>query len=105
METNDKGNIAINKGNKKQVKCYKFNCSYLNRELMIHEDIDTKDCTSVSDSITGFRLFKLHKKFPSVQLSDITEKLNKFIRHYTIEGIAEEFRRIEDLTEKTQKKE
>ena len=49
METNDKGNITIEKGVKKPVKCYKFKCKPINRELMIHEDIDTKDCTSISE--------------------------------------------------------
>ena len=96
METNDKGNITIEKGVKKPVKCYKFKCKPINRELMIHEDIDTKDCTSISDSVTGFRLFKLHKKINSVQLPEVEEGLTNFIRHYTIDGIDAEFKRIEN---------
>ena len=100
MDTKDTGNISIEKGNKKQVRCHKFQCEPINRELMVHEDVDTKDCTSISDSTTGFRLLKLHKKISAVQPSDITEELDKFIRHYTVEGIAEEFKRIEELQKK-----
>ena len=103
METKDKGSIAIEKGNKKQVKCHKFTCEPINRELMVHEDIDSKEWVSVSDTITGFRLFRLHKKIASIQPSDIDEQMNKFIHHYTLEGIAEEFKRIESLTEQNKK--
>ena len=97
METKDKGSIAVDKGNKKPVKCHKFKCKPINRELMVHEDIDDRNCVSVSDTITGFRLFKIQKKITEVQPSDITEKLKKFIRHFTEEGIATEFKRIESL--------
>ena len=103
METKDKGSIAIEKGNKKQVKCHKFTCKPINRELMVHEDIDNKEWVSVSDTITVFRLFKLQKKISVVQPSDITEELKKFIKHFTKEGIAEEFKRIEDMQNQTKK--
>ena len=105
METKDKGNIAIEKGNKKSVKCHKFTCKPINRELMVHEDIENKDWISVSDYITGFRLFKLQKKMNAVQPSDITEELKKFIKHFTKEGIAEEFKRIESLQSQTKENE
>ena len=103
MEIKDKGSIAIEKGNKKQVKCHKFTCKSINRELMIHEDIDNKEWVSVSDTITGFRLFKLHKKITMVQPSEITEALTKFIKHFTEEGIAEEFKRIEQMQSQEKK--
>lgn len=97
MEINDKGNITIEKGKKKPIKCHKFTCKPINRELMVHEDIDNKNHISVSDYKTGYRLFSLPQKISSVKPSDITEKLKKFINHYTKEGIAEEFTRIEAL--------
>ena len=97
MEIKDKGSIAVDKGNKKQIKCHKFQYKPMNRELMVHEDVDTKNCTSVSDSLTGFRLFKLGKSIEKVQPNDITEGLEKFVRHYTLEGIDLEFKRIENL--------
>ena len=97
MEIKDKGSITLDKGNKKQIKCHKFQYKPMNRELMVHEDVDVKNCTSVSDSLTGFRLFKLSKDIEKVQPNDITEGLEKFVRHYTLEGIDLEFRRIENL--------
>ena len=103
METKDKGNISIEKGNKKQVKCHKFTCKSINRELMVHEDIDNKNYVSVSDCITGCRLFGLPKKISTVQPADITERLKEYIRHYTKEGIAEEFKRIENIQAQTKK--
>lgn len=103
METKDKGNITIIKGNKKQVKCHKFTCEPINRELMVHEDIDNKNHVSVSDCITGYKLFELPKMISIIQSSDITEKLEKYIQHYTIEGIAEEFKRIEGIQSKAKK--
>ena len=103
METKDKGNIAVEKGNMKQIKCHRFTCKPINRELMVHEDVENKEWVSVSDTVTGFRLFKLQKKISTVQPSDITEELKKFIKHYTKEGIAEEFKRIENLQKETKK--
>jgi hypothetical protein len=103
METKDKGNITVDKGNKKQVKCHKFTCKPINRELMVHEDIENKEHVSVSDYITGYRLFKLPQKISTVKNSDIVEGLKKFIKHYTKEGIAEEFKRIENLQAQKEK--
>lgn len=97
METKDKGIIEIEKGKKKPVKCHKFKCNHIDRELMIHEDVDDKNKVSVSDCITGYRLFELPQKISSIKSSDIIEELKKFIKHYTKEGIAEEFKRIETL--------
>lgn len=103
MELKDKGTITVEKGNKKQVKCHRFRCTPINRELMVHEDIDNKNHISVSDCITGYRLFSLPQKVTSVKTSDIIEKLKQFINHYTKEGIAEEFQRIENLQSQTKK--
>ena len=100
METNDKGTITIEKGKKKPVKCHKFNCKPIERELMVHEDIDNKNYVSVSDCTTGYRLFSLPQKIKNVSSSDVVERLKEFIKHYTKEGIAEEFKRIEELQSK-----
>jgi len=97
MDFKDTGYVTIEKGAKKKVKCYKFHCKPINRELMIHEDIENKNHTSVSDSITGYRLFKLFEKPTQVKSDSIKENLKKFIIHFTKDGIAEEFRRIEEL--------
>lgn len=103
MELKDKGIITVEKGNKKQVKCHKFKCNPIDRELMVHEDIDNKNHISISDCITGYRLFGLPQKITSVKTSDIIERLKQFINHYTKEGIAEEFKRIETLQSQTKK--
>lgn len=103
MDINDKGNVAITKDKKKPVKCHKFTCKPINRELMVHEDIDNKNHTSISDYTTGYRLFGIPRKVDSVKSSDIVEHLKKFINHYTKEGIAEEFRRIENMQTPTEK--
>jgi hypothetical protein len=103
METKDKGNVTIEKGKKKPVKCHKFTCRPINRELMVHEDIDNKNYISVSDYKTGYRLFGLPQKISSVKNSDIIEELKKFIKHYTKEGIAKEFERIENIQSQAKK--
>ena len=97
MELTDKGIIAVEKGKKKPIKCHKFKCKPINRELMVHEDIDNKNHVSVSDCITGYRLFVLPKTIKNVNSSDVVEKLKSFIQHFTKEGIAEEFKRIEAI--------
>lgn len=104
MDLKDNGIIEIEKGKKKTVKCHKFKCSPIKRELMVHENVDNKNHTSVSDCITGYRLFGLPRKVSDIKATDITEHLESFIKHYTIEGIAEEFKRIESLQANSNKK-
>ena len=97
METKDTGTINVNKQNKFKIKCYKFYSPELERNLMAHEDVDTKNCSSVSDEITGYRLFTLHQSIGSLKQEHIQERLDKFIKHFTIEGIKKEFERVEEL--------
>lgn len=97
MDFKDSGEVAIEKGKTKKVKCHKFQCKPIKRQLMVHEDIDKKGLATVSDVITGYRLFALPVKAQKVTPSDIKEELIKFINHYTKEGIATEFKRIENL--------
>jgi allophanate hydrolase subunit 1 len=97
MEFKDTATVTIEKGNKKKVKCYKFKYKPIQRELMVHEDIDTKDCTSISDVITGYRLLKINMKVTLVKPDDIKNRLKEFVKHYTKEGIKAEFERIEKL--------
>lgn len=104
METKDKGTVTIEKGNKKQVACHKFTSEELNRELMVHENVDCKNHTSVSDCRTGYRLFGLPQAVSSVKPSEIDEALKAFINRYTKEGIAEEFQRIENIQQTQLKK-
>lgn len=97
MDFKDSGEVTIEKGKTKKIKCYKFQCKPIKRQLMVHEDIDKKGLAAVSDTITGYRLFTLPIKVQKVTPTDIKEELKKFVGHYTIEGIALEFNRIENL--------
>ena len=97
MDFKDNGEVTIEKGKTKKVKCYKFTCKPIKRQLMVHEDIDKKGIVSVSDVITGYRLFALPITAQKVTPNHVSEELKKFVNHYTKEGIATEFKRIEDL--------
>lgn len=97
MEFKDNGEIAVEKGGTKKVKCFKFTCKPIKRQLMVHEDTDKKGTTSISDVITGYRLFSLPVISQKVTPTHIKEALKKFVSHYTVEGIAAEFKRIENL--------
>lgn len=97
MEFKDNGTVTIEKNNTKKVKCWTFHCKPLNRTLIVHEDIDNKNCTSVSDSITGYRLVQIPIKSTSIKNEDIKERVKQFISHYTLPLIKEEFKRVEDL--------
>ena len=103
MELKDNGIIEIEKGKKKPVKCHIFKCNPIKRKLMVHEDVDNKNYTSISDCTTGYRLFGLHKVPSSVKPDDVTERLKEFIKHFTVEGIEKEFKRIENLQAQTKK--
>lgn len=103
MDYKDTATVTIEKGNRKKVKCYKFQCKPIQRELMVHEDIDTKDHTSVSDVITGYRLFSLPIKSTSIKPDDVKNRLKEFVRHFTKEGIKAEFKRIEELLDSKDK--
>jgi hypothetical protein len=97
MELTDKGIIELEKGKKQQIKCHRFKCNPIKRELMVHEDVDNKNHVSVSDCKTGYRLFALPKSISSVKPTDISERLQEFVKHFTKEGIAKEFERIENI--------
>lgn len=97
MELNDTNFIILDNKKKQKVKCYTFYCKELGREIFIHENVDNKNQTSVSDKITGVRLFGINQKADKVKLIDIDEPLDKFIRHFTIEEIEKEFERLENL--------
>ena len=97
MELKDTGIITVNKNQKQKIKCHKFYSKDIDRNLIIHEDIENKNYSSVSDSVTGYRLFTLNQQVKSVKPEMIKERLDKFIKHFTLDGIQEEFKRIENL--------
>lgn len=103
MEYTEESFIVVDKTKKKKVICHKIKCKPIKRELIIHADIDNKNITNVSDLITGYKLISIPIEPSKIQLQDIKENLEKFISHFTVEGITEEFKRIEELTTKDQK--
>lgn len=103
MDFTDNGIIILEKGIKKKIKCKKFYCKPIERFLMVHEDVDNKNLTNVSDFITGYRLFSLNTKCSQIKSEQIKERLAQFIKHFTTDGIAKEFKRVEKLLETERK--
>ena len=95
MDFKEDGTVTIDKVKKKKIKCYRFHYKPLNRYLMLHIDLENNDCTSLSDFSTGYRLFKLQTKADRLILDDVKEKLEKYVNHFTIEGIQEEINRLQ----------
>lgn len=96
METKENCRILLDKATQK-VKCYRFKSKELKRELALHEDSDDKNKSSVTDIITGCRLFGINKKVKDVKDIDIKENLIKFINHYTIDAINSKFSELDKV--------
>lgn len=99
MDLKETGTITVDKNQKQNIKCYKFYSKDIERNLMLHEDVENKNYSSVSDVLTGYRLFVLNQKASTVKPETIEERLDRFIKHFTPEGISEEFKRIENLSQ------
>ena len=93
-------NATIDKGNYKKVKGNSFFCNQLKRELIIHTDLDNSNFTSISDVNTGYRLFGFPHKIENVTENQINQKINDYIKHYTIDLINKEFQKIELINKK-----
>lgn len=105
MELNETGTIDISKHHKLKVKCFKYYEESLKRNLIIHEDIDSKGCSSVSDEITGYKLFSMSYPISSLKEVQVQERMQKFIRHFTLEEIEKAFKRAEkEIEEKNTNK-
>ena len=96
METKETCKVLLDKGNKQKVKCYKFFQTDFNRELAVHENVDHKSHTSVSDVNTGLRLFGIPKEVSKITEQDIDLHMTEFIKHFTLEGITNEFKRLDE---------
>ena len=97
MEVKDIAYVQLDNGKKQKVKCFKFHEDRMNRDLIVHEDVDNKSKSSVSDEKTGFRLFGISTKIDKLKMEHLEEPMNKFINHFTLPSIAEEFIRVENL--------
>ena len=97
MDTKDIGFVNLDTGKKQKVLCHKFVQKDMDRELMVHADVDNKSKSSVSDVKTGYRLFGVSQKIDKLKMEHLEEPMEKFIRHFTLPSIADEFKRIEEL--------
>ena len=86
MEIKDTCVILLEKATQK-TKCYKFKSSELGRDLALHEDSEDKNHSSVTDIVTGLRLFGINQKVKDVKEDTLNSNLEKFIRHYSLEMI------------------
>ena len=95
MEVKETCKILLDKGNTQKVKCYKFFQTDIERELALHADIDRKTITNITDTATGLRLCSIQKEIGKVTEKDVNETLYNFIKHYTIDTIKEEFKKLD----------
>ena len=86
MELKDICKVTLDKGNKK-VMCYKFKHRQIGRELAVHEHVDYKNLSTITDFTTGCRLCDIRKEIKNVTKDDIKEALDKLIKHYTLEEV------------------
>ena len=97
MDFKEDGTVTVDKVKKKKVKCYRFHCKPLDRYLMLHVDLDNNEHTALSDFSTGYRLFKLQTKQDKITPDEVKDKLEKYISHFTPEGIKEEINRLKNI--------
>lgn len=104
MEFKEDGTVTVDKVKKKKVKCCKFKYKPLNRYLMLHADIENAEYTTLSDFSTGYRLFKLPIKKDKLTKEELKDRLEKYVSHFTVEGIQEEIKRLQSIEESLRKK-
>ena len=104
METNDTCKILLDKGLTQKVKCYKFYQKDFDRELAVHEHSDYKTLSSITDVKTGMKLCTVDKEIKKVTPADIDEAMSTFTKHFTLEGILQRFKEMDDNLVQSAKK-
>ena len=100
-ELKDTCKVVLEKGTTQRVKCFKFKIKELgNRELAVHQDIDRKTFSTITDAKTGLRLCSVQKEVSKVTDKEIKEALNVFIKHFTLEEILKRFKELDEKDEK-----
>ena len=94
MKLTDAVYLTIGK-NKKKVKCCFLWNTQFNRKLAVHEDVDSKKETTVSDVGTGRKLFSVKTNIENVKEEEIAEGLESFIKHYSLDLILEKFKELD----------
>ena len=96
METKDNCKILLERATQK-IRCFRFKCKDLNRELALHEDTEDKNKSSITDIKTGNRLLTINKKVKDIKDIDIQEELQRFINHYTKDLIQSRFEELDSI--------
>lgn len=97
VETKDTCKILLDKGTQK-VKCFKFRIKSLkNRELAVHQNVDHKTFSTITDVISGLRLCTIQKEISKITDKDIKEALDTFVRHFTLEEILKRFEELNEI--------
>ena len=96
MKLDDTCKVLLDKSKTQKVKCYKFFQTDMERELAIHPDVDHKGVTNITDTKTGYCVCKIQEEVSKVKQEHIDEALEKFIKHFTLEEIKAEFKRLDE---------
>ena len=87
--------VILDKGTK-TVKGTIYECKELNRKVAVHADVISKNKTTLTDLATGYKFLTLNTPVDKVKEQEITENLEKFLKHY---GIKETLERLEYLAQ------
>lgn len=100
LDLKDTCKVLLDKGVQK-VKCYKFKeKAFENRELAVHQHVDYKTFSTITDTISGMRLCTIQKEINKVTETDIKEALDTFVKHFTLEEILKRFKELNEIKEK-----
>ena len=97
VDTKDTCKVILDKGNTK-VKCFKFKAKeYENRELAVHQHTDYKTFSTITDVTSGLRLCSIQKEISKVTDKDISEALDTFTKHFTLDEIMKRFKELDEI--------
>ena len=96
MELKETCKITLDKGAQK-VKCCKFFQTDFERELAIHQNIDHKSITNITDVKSGRIVCKINKEVSKVTDKDVNEAVDNFIKHFTLEEILKRFEELDEI--------
>lgn len=97
VDTKDTCKVILDKGTQK-VKCFKFKVKDLNkRELAVHQDVDHKMFSTITDIASGLRLCGIQKEISKVTEKEINEALDTFVKHFTLEEVMKRFKELDEI--------
>lgn len=99
MELKQSCKVLLDNNKLQKVSCMLFDEEQMQRQLALHEDIDCKGKSSLTDVKTGLRLLGISKEATKVKPEDIEEAIDTFIKHFTIEEIQNKFSELDKVAE------